>query len=397
MLNKNQTSLGGILLIAGCCIGAGMLGLPVVSALAGFIPSTLAMLICGFFMATTGLLILEATLWFDQEISLISIAGFALGKYGEVLTWCLFLFVFCCLLVAYSAGGGELCSEILTNFLPISPQIGTLIFVLSIGIFVYFGTVVVDYLNRFLMVCLIVTYCGLIAIGLGNFESHHLSFLDWKLTLSVFPIMLVSFGYHNLVPSLTHYLKRNVKNLRKSILIGSFIPFVIYFLWNTVILGSITNSQTITDQISQNKIDLVTGLLKAASRSPYVILLANGFSIFALVTSFLTNALSCIDFLKDGLKIHETSKNRLLLCLVVLVPPLVFSYSSPHLFLTALNYAGGFAVVILFGILPVIIVWYGRYIKKIEAPYTVWGGKFLLGVIFILSLLFLGLEVAQQI
>ncbi len=37
-INKNNL-LGGILLIAGCCIGAGMLGLPVLSALAGFTPS----------------------------------------------------------------------------------------------------------------------------------------------------------------------------------------------------------------------------------------------------------------------------------------------------------------------------------------------------------------------
>jgi tyrosine-specific transport protein len=53
---------GATLLITGCCIGAGMLGMPVMSALAGFIPTTVAMIACYVFTTITGLLILEATL-----------------------------------------------------------------------------------------------------------------------------------------------------------------------------------------------------------------------------------------------------------------------------------------------------------------------------------------------
>jgi hypothetical protein len=49
----------------------------VVGAMAGFIPSTLVMLLCYFFATGTGLLMLEATLWFDQRVNLISMAGFA--------------------------------------------------------------------------------------------------------------------------------------------------------------------------------------------------------------------------------------------------------------------------------------------------------------------------------
>ncbi len=42
---KQGSAIGATLLITGCCIGAGMIGLPVVSAKAGFIPSMLAMLL----------------------------------------------------------------------------------------------------------------------------------------------------------------------------------------------------------------------------------------------------------------------------------------------------------------------------------------------------------------
>src|ERR1700730_18015751 len=110
-LVKEGSSLEATFMIAGCCIGAGMIGLPVMSALAGFIPSSLAMLLCYFFATGTGLLILEATLWFDEKVNLISMAGFALGKAGKALTWFLFLFLFYCLFVAYIDGGGQLFSN----------------------------------------------------------------------------------------------------------------------------------------------------------------------------------------------------------------------------------------------------------------------------------------------
>ena len=49
--NTNSGSVaGGILLIAGCCIGAGMLGLPVLSAIAGFEPSVILFFISWIFM-----------------------------------------------------------------------------------------------------------------------------------------------------------------------------------------------------------------------------------------------------------------------------------------------------------------------------------------------------------
>src|SRR5690349_13326893 len=107
-LAKRESAFGSTLLITGCCIGAGMLGLPVVSAMAGFLPSTLAMLLCYGFTTATGLLLLEATLWFDQKVNLLSIAQFAFGKIGKAVTWSLFLFLFYCLFVAYMDGGGQL-------------------------------------------------------------------------------------------------------------------------------------------------------------------------------------------------------------------------------------------------------------------------------------------------
>ena len=61
--------LGATLLVAGCCIGAGMLGLPILTALGGFKPTIILFVLCWLFMAGTGLLLLEVNLWFTEEVS----------------------------------------------------------------------------------------------------------------------------------------------------------------------------------------------------------------------------------------------------------------------------------------------------------------------------------------
>ena len=92
-INQGRT-LGAILLVAGCCIGAGMLGLPVLSAQAGFVPSMFFFIASWFFMLCTGLLLLEANLWFKEDINVVSLAGHTLGKIGKAVGWIVFLFFF---------------------------------------------------------------------------------------------------------------------------------------------------------------------------------------------------------------------------------------------------------------------------------------------------------------
>ena len=89
-----KSACGAALLVTGCCIGAGMIGLPIRSALAGFMPSTVAMILCYIFTTITGLFIAEATLWFDDKVNLPTIVESTLGKKGKIITLFLFLALF---------------------------------------------------------------------------------------------------------------------------------------------------------------------------------------------------------------------------------------------------------------------------------------------------------------
>jgi len=377
--------LGGILLIAGCCIGAGMLGLPVQSAPAGFIPSTLSFFICWLFMLCTGLLLLEVNLWFGQEISIVTLADKTLGHVGKAVAWFVFLFLFYSLMVAYIAASGALVSDSLDTLFPIPLHhgVGELFFCLIFGIFLYAGTQAVDWFNRVLMLGLIVSYIVLVCVGIPHVNPELLKHRDWSAMTLVIPTVLVSFGFHNLIPSLTTYFKGDVKALKKAIIIGSALPLVIYLAWEWIILGLVPLYEF---KEALNQGEIATEALRNAVGASWITDIAQLFAFFALVTSFLSVALSFVDFLADGLKIKKTRTGKLILIGCVLVPPFICALLYPTVFLVALNLAGGFGAVILFGILPALMVWKGRYVQQIQAPRLVPGGKPLLLMIMAFSI-----------
>lgn len=121
--------------------------------------------------------------------------------------------------------------------------------------------------------------------------------------------------------------------------------------------------------------EIATEALKNAVGASWIIDIAQAFAFFAIVTSFLSVALSFVDFLADGLQIRKNAKGKIILIFSVLFPPFVCALVYPAIFLIALNTAGRFGAVILFGILPVLMAWKGRYTQKLGFPQLLPGGK----------------------
>ena len=170
-MNKKGSVFGGTLLIAGSCIGAGMLGLPILNGLAGFFPSSIMFIIAWLFMTTTALLMVEVIGWFDKPVNMISMVTYTLGPFGKFFCWILYLFLFYALLVAYMSASGNHVVLFLSKYLNLSlPHwIGILFFVSLFGWIIYLGTKKVDHVNRFLMIGKIVCFLILIVFGL-----HHI-------------------------------------------------------------------------------------------------------------------------------------------------------------------------------------------------------------------------------
>jgi len=393
MLNKYLPFVSGILLVMGTCIGAGMLALPVVTGMAGFIPAIAINLLCCLFMMATGLLFLEAILWLPDGANVLSLAEHFLGKTGKVICGIAFLFLYYCLEVSYCAGGAPAFSTIIQKAIgyQLTGLSSYLCFAIFFGLIIYFGTKAVDNVNWILMIGLLLSFCLLIGIGSTQIQSTLLTRADWSFSLAAAPVLFGAYGYHNLLPSLSTYLKRHIKALRLAIIIGSLLPLLIYSIWQWLIIGTLN-----LEQIQQADLngEPITQTLQTVIGHPWLRRSGEFFGFFALVTSFLGVSLSMVDFLADGLKIkaRHIPGPRLLLCCAVLIPPALFAAAKPDIFIEAIGIAGGYGEAILNGLLPISMVWVGRYWLKLPSEYQLFGGKITLVILFLFTLLIMGIE-----
>ena len=364
-----------------------MLGLPIMTGLSGFFPSLIAFFAVWAFMTLTGLLLVEVNSGFKQRVNFITMVDKTLGKKGRIACWLLYLFLFYSILLAYIAGIGSLVSKILQQYAGVAlpDWAGSLFFVLLFGWIIYLGTRPVDMWNRFLMIGKIGAFLGLVFIGASQVQSSLLERSVPEYSFYALPILVISFGFHNMIPSLTHYLGGDVGKVRKSIVMGGLFALVIYLIWQIIVLGIIPfrgPSGILESYKSGNEAtQALIGLLDTNWVSYFATLL--GF--FAILTSFLAQSLSLSHFLGDGLKVDYRKHEEFWLVALTLVPPLILAIVYPGAFLKALDFAGGICAVILFGVMPVMMAWKGRYREGIKTPYKVFGGRPLLIILFLIA------------
>lgn len=383
--------VGGTLLIAGTAIGVGMLALPVATGPGGFIPSIAIYLICWAFMLCTGLLLLEVSLWMPKDTSFISMAEKILGPVGRNIFWVVYLFLFGTVMIAHAAGGGAVLLDITGWNLP--DWLAVALYSAVLAPVVYLGAHSVDRLNLLLISGVVISYCAFIGVSIDKVDFQLLKYANWAKAWFAFPILFTAFTYQVIIPTLMTYMERNVKKIRLSIILGSSIPLVIYGLWEFVILGIIPVDGLIeAGQAGQNAI----GPLK--QYIPLVFNIGKYFAFFALTTSFIPLALSFFDFLADGLKWQKKGGKRVLLTLIVFGAPMIIAIIYPNIFLVALGYAGGISCAFLFGLMPPVLAWVGRYIKRynqerVQLP----GGKIMLVILMAFALFILVAEIIQQL
>ena len=386
-------AVGGAFLVGGTAIGAGMLALPVVTGTGGLLPAIVIFFLCWVFSACTGLLFLEICLWMPSDANIITMAHHLLGPIGKVCAWILYIFLFYCLTIAYTAGGGNFIVALFQGNIP--HIVGLILFSLVFGSCVYLGTFVVDRMNFILMIGLIISYFVFIFLGVDRIQSSFLTRMNWIPSLFALPVIFTSFSYQGIIPSLTTYLERHPKAVRFSILLGTSLPFITYIIWEVLILGIVP-------------VEGVYGLLEAEAKgvtatdplqfffphSP-IYLIGRFFEAFALTTSFLGVTLGLLDFLSDGLQVAKVGFKKVGLCALIYVPPIIIAAIDPTIFFRALGYAGGIGCALLLGLFPVLMVWRGRYMKHYSHLHTqLPGGKVTLSflaafVVFELSIQFI--------
>lgn len=376
-MSQKGSILGATMLVAGTCVGGGMLALPLVTASAGFFPALFMILLGWGFMTLTAFYLAEVNQWMGKDAHIISMASRFLGPFGKIVAWLLYLFMGYASLVAYTAGGSELFQKALQAVgFSFGLTESTVIFIALFGLIVYLGNIIVGRVNTLLMIGLIVSYVLLIFSGLSYVRAENIMRFQVGTSLLVaVPLLLTIFSFQTIIPSLMIYLKQDAKALRKSIFLGTLSALAFYVIWELLVLGSVAYEGFggLFSALKEGR--LSTECLGAAVNNKWVCLFANFFAFFALVTSFLGIALGLFDFLSDGLKIPKKTFGNIFLGLLVAVPTLIMTLSFENIFLKALDATGGIGDALLNGILPCLMVWVGRYRENMSSEFRVGGGR----------------------
>jgi tyrosine-specific transport protein len=385
--------IGGTLLIAATMVGVGMLGLPIATGPGGFLPASVVYLITWLFMLSTGLLLLEVCTWMPKDANLITMTHRLLGPIGQSICWVVYLFLFFTAMIAHVAGGGSTMADLihLAFGVRIPEAVSMIGYVMLFSPVVYMGTRTVDRFNFGMMIVVLITYFSFIFLSAGNVTLKHLSYVNWSQAWPALPVLFTAFTYQLIIPTLMSYMNQNAKKVRLSIILGTSIPLVIYLVWEFLILGIIPVEQLISAKAEGHTAVMP---LKELLNNPWIFKIGSVFAFFVLTTSYIALALAFLDFLADGLKVKKVGIKKIGLCLAIFTPPTIIALLYPGIFIKALEYAGGISCAILFGLLPPVMVWVGRYIKKYKHyGEQLRGGKLTLSVL----ILFVFVEFVMQV
>jgi len=376
--------IGGILLIIGTSIGGGMLALPISNSPIGFFGSTLLLILAWLIMTRGAFAIIEANHWLPAGTNLISMAELTLGLPGKIITWITYLFLLYALLSAYIAGGSDVLQLFLEQWhISLPFWLYPFIFVLIFGTIVYKGIRPVDYTNRLLMlgklgaclllIILIFPYTQGRYLTKGSHTFIHLLTHSGHFNLlgNVALVLITSFGFATIIPSLRNYFNDDTKKLRNAVIIGSLIPLIVYIAWDAIIMGVIPRGHEhglLSLLKSHRSTSELTTSLMIILHNPWIGYFFQFFTSICMLTAFLGVSLGLFDFLADGLKIQRQGRSGLFIALIAYLPPLLLVLFFPGIFISALRYAGLFCVILLL-LLPLLMVLSGRYIKKL-APIT---------------------------
>ncbi|OGV28123.1 MAG: tryptophan/tyrosine permease [Legionellales bacterium RIFCSPHIGHO2_12_FULL_37_14] len=381
-------AIGGGLLLVGTSIGAGMLALPLVLAKVGFLYSLILLCLCWLIMYLGARYILEVNASFAPGSHLVSMAKARLGLPGQILAWISCLCLLYSLLAGYIAGGSDVSKNILHNFgVNLSDNFCTIGFTLTLGLIVYAGIKVVDYVNRVLMFGKLGIFIVVSLLLFPSIKTPNLAFGSFAEVSSCLMILITSFGFASIVPSLYYYFNNEVNTLRKVLFWGSLVPLVAYVVWLLVMMGALPKNGV----HSLGAISLSThplgGLINSLQQELGIGFIEKFFTLFTvicLLTAFLGVALGLFDFLKDGCKLQKSGIQGLVLFSLTFFPPMLVVLFNPGIYIHALSYAGRCCVLLLL-ILPSLML-----LRSPQKTYSrVVGGRVGAALVFVIAVILL--------
>ena len=378
-----KRSVGGIFLVMGTAVGAGMLSLPMITAACGFIISLALVIASWSVMYITALKLVDVCVQQPLGVNYTTLIKTALPISLQIIFTVVYLLLLYALMAAYTTQGAALIDVISGSQINLTISLDAIFFIMLFGLIIL-STKLSDHVNRWFVSIKLILYILCILSMVVYLNFHYVLDMPVSLLALVFawPTLLPSFGFQNIIPVLYEYQKGDIAAIKRSILIGSLSVLAIYVLWIFVCLTILPQKGLHSYQLifeNGNSLNDLINEIKTVTSNFWIQAFLSIFINISIVTSFICVGLSLFHYIKDifvrlGLRINRVQN----FCLTFM-PPLIFTLFYPKGFILALQYAAIFAVII-FVFTPIYL---NKSIGKISSKYAM-----CLGVLVILAQLF---------
>lgn len=337
-----QRRLGGSMMVAGTAIGAGMLGLPMISAGMWYGWSAALLFVSWFCMLRSSQALLEVNLHFERGHTMHTMVRETLGPRWNAFNGFSLAFVLYTLVYAYVSGGGSVVGHALAAALGAEPPraLTSLLFSLLLAGCVWWSSRAVDRFSVILMGGMIVTF--LLSVGGMIDRARWGNLLGGGEAVFIFgaaSTYLTSFCFHASVPSLIKYLGKDGRTIDACLRTGTLLALACYLVWITAADGIIARP-AFRDIIAAGG---NVGDLVAASGSAIggiILTMLETFSLLAVATSFLGAGLGLFDYMADLCGFDDSRHGRTKTMLITFAPPMLCGIVWPDGFLPAIGWAG---------------------------------------------------------
>lgn len=366
-----QKKFGAILLVAGTCIGSGMIALPMVLTKLGLVPSILLMLFMWFIMYYTSLINLELNLQAGRGLSLGALGRLFSGRTAELIGTVSLKLLSYSLLAVFIYGGSSIVQELMASKMTLKFSFGNIAtcYTLITVAILLLPIKLIDYVNRLLFVGLLAVVAILLTglaitvswSDLPLFSAHYSDPLTW---VALIPVVFTSFGFQVIFHTLTNYCNKNAKMLKQAFLWGSLIPAIVYILWSCSIMSAVYHDNPVFyQQMASGKAEVgeLIQVLGSIAKWQSVQLLIWWISLFAIATSVLGVGVGLCDSLKGMMSttVPNRGVRNVLAAVITVLPAYLVVVYVPNAFLAVLGFAGMILAIIAI-LLPAYLLWQSK-------------------------------------
>ncbi len=354
-----------IAVFSGGMIGVGFLSLPYVAMQAGIWVTLFYFLITTAIIVLVHLVFCEISLKTPDFKRFPGFAGHYLGKKAKFLALFLSIFGTIAVLLAYLIIAGEFLTSAFHPFFAVSSLVYVLIYFLIVSTVIFFDINLVAKIEFWVLVFLFLSFVMIFLKGFPQISLQNVlvgnKFRWSNFFLPYGPLLFALWGT-GLIPETEEMLRGKKHNLKKIVVISTILISVFYFLF-TILILSISGSQT--------SFSALTGLKNILGNG--VVFLALLMGVLASFTAFIAQGIIFKKTLIFDLKIKHWQA-----FIITCFPPMILFLLGLKSFIPILSFTGA----VLLGIDGILIL---LMYKKI-------GGKkwviYFLSIIFILGTIF---------